>query len=364
MPSPLAIFALALVLALALAGLILWLRASLRELKPRPEDQQALAELRGQIGGLAQGTAQQMEALRSHVLQLQQHLTQSLHDTRKSMDDRLDGAARVMQGVNQNLGQLSEKTQRLAEIGRDIASLQDILRSPKLRGNVSELFLGDLLSQILPPDHYHLQYAFQGGETVDAVVKLKAGLVPVDAKFPLENFQRVLKAATDEEKRAARRTFVQDVKKHVDAITRKYIRPDEGTFDFALMYIPAENIYYETIIKDDDLNGEGALFGYALARRVIPVSPNSFYAYLQTILLGLKGLRVEESAREALDQLTRLHAEFGRFSEAFRLVGEHLDSSRKKYEEAGRRLDKVETKLAQIDGVVKGDTPPALGDGT
>lgn len=360
MSDPIAILVVALVLLLALAGLAVWLRASLRDLRPRPEDQQALAELRGQVGAIAQQGSQQMESLRQHVQQLQSQLIQSLGETRKAMDDRLDGAARVMQGVNQNLGQLSEKTQRLAEIGKDIASLQDILRSPKLRGNVGELFLGDLLAQILPPDHFRLQHTFQGGEMVDAIVVLKAGLVPVDAKFPLENFQRLVKAATEEEKKPARRMFMQDVKKHVDAIARKYIRPDEGTFDFALMYIPAENVYYETIIKDDDLGGDGALFEYALARRVIPVSPNSFYAYLQTILLGLKGMKVEESAREVIDHLARVHAEFGRFAEAFRLVGEHLDNSRKKYDEAGKRLDKVENKLAQIDGVVKGEPSAAL----
>lgn len=343
----------------ALFGLGLWLQARLRELKPRPEEQQALAEIKGQVGAFSM----QVESLRQTVTALQGQVVQSLDGTRRAMDERLDGAARVINDVRQNLGQLTEKTQRLAEIGKDIASLQDILRSPKLRGNIGELFLGDLLAQILPPDHFKLQHGFQGGETVDAVVALKAGLVPVDAKFPLENFQRVVKAESDDEKKVARRAFLQDVKKHVDAIAKKYIRPDEGTFDFALMYIPAENVYYETIIKDDDLGGDGALFEYALKKRVIPVSPNSFYAYLQTVLLGLKGMRIEESAREVIDQLSRVHVEFTRFGEAFRLVGAHLDNSRAKYDEAQKRLEKVDQKLAQIDGVVQGgDAPAALPD--
>ena len=137
----------------------------------------------------------------------------------------------------------------------------------------------------------------------------------------------------------------------MDAIAQKYIRTDEGTFDFALMYIPAENVYYEAIIKEEDLGTEGALFSYALARRVIPVSPNSFYAYLQTILLGLKGLRVEESAREIINHLARLNQEFDRFSDSFRLVGDHLENSLKKYEEAQKRLLKVEGKMDQLDGL-------------
>lgn len=351
MSDPLIIIALGLVLVI-LIGLILWLRAALRSLVPRPEDQQALGELRGQLNGVTQ-----------QVALLQSQVTQSLGDTRKAMDTRLDGAATVIKEVSRQLGQLSEKTQQLSDIGKDISSLQDILRSPKLRGNMGELFLGDLLSQILPPEHYQLQYTFQDGGKVDAVIRLQAGLVPVDAKFPLENFQRLVKTEAPEEKKALRRAFLQDVKKHVDAIATKYIRTDEGTFDFALMYIPAENVYYETIIKDDELGADGALFGYALARRVIPVSPNSFYAYLQTILLGLKGLRVEESAREIINHLARLNQEFDRFSESFRLVGDHMENALKKYEEAQKRLLKVEGKMEQLDGLAKLElTPPAAAE--
>jgi DNA recombination protein RmuC len=337
---------------LVLAGLALWLRSALRALAPRPEDQQALGELRGQLNGVTQ-----------HLALLQGQVTQSLGDTRKAMDVRLDGAAVVIKDVSRQLGQLSEKTQQLADIGKDIASLQDILRSPKLRGNMGELFLGDLLAQILPPEHYQVQYAFQDGGKVDAVIRLQAGLVPVDAKFPLENFQRLVKTESPEEKKALRRAFLQDVKKHIEAIATKYIRTDEGTFDFALMYVPAENVYYETIIKDDELGADGALFAHALARRVIPVSPNSFYAYLQTILLGLKGLRVEESAREIINHLARLNQEFDRFSESFRLVGDHLENALKKYEEAQKRLLKVEGKMEQLDGLAKLErSPPAVAE--
>ena len=350
------ILVLAIVLLGALLALGLWLKNVLLQASRRPEQDQALAELKGQVGAFSG----QVEGLRQSVATLQGQLVQSLDGTRRAMDSRLDNAAKVINDVRQNLGQLTEKTQRLAEIGKDIAGLQDILRSPKLRGNLGELFLGDLLSQILPPDHYRLQHGFQGGETVDAVVILKAGLVAVDAKFPLENFQRVVKADSDDERKLARRGFLQDVKKHVDAIAKKYIRPDEGTFDFALMYIPAENVYYETIIKDDELGGDGALFEYALKKRVIPVSPNSFYAYLQTVLLGLKGLRIEESARVVIDQLARVHAEVERFGESFRLVGEHLENARKKYDDAQKRLEKVDQKLAQIDGVAQGREPAAL----
>ena len=165
---------------------------------------------------------------------------------------------------------------------------------------------------------------------------------------------RLVAAATDEERAGLRTPFLRDVKKHVDAIAAKYIRPDEGTLPFALMYIPAENVYYETIIKDDDFGGEGQLLSYALQRRVVPVSPNSFYAYLQTILLGLKGLRVEESARAVLDNLDRLNGEFQKFAESFALVGRQMENARKNFEDAEKRLGKVSGKLGDLDGLVKG----------
>jgi DNA recombination protein RmuC len=333
----------------ALLAIAAWLSAQLRDLKSQPDQQHAMAEIRGQVTSFHQ----QLEGLRQSIAFLQGQVTQSLDGARQTIDQRLDGTTRVIIDLKRGLGELAERTRHLEEIGKDISSLQDILRSPKLRGSLGELFLGDLLAQILPPDHFRMQHTFAGGEKVDAVVILRAGLVPVDAKFPLENFRRILGAAGDEERKAARRMFLQDVKKHIDAIAKRYIRPDEGTFDFALMYIPAENVYYETIIKDDDFGGEGAIFEYALNRRVIPVSPNSFYAYLQTILLGLKGMRIEESARAVIDHLARVQNEFNRFAEAFRLVGVHLENALNKYQDSRMRLEKVDLKLSQIDGFIE-----------
>lgn len=333
----------AIVVGVVVIGAAVWIRASIARALAEPRSDQALALLQNQVNAL---NAQ---------------MSQALEQTRKSLDTRLDNAAQVIQGVSKQLGQLDESSKRIFEVGKDIAGLQEVLRSPKLRGNIGELLLSDLLSQILPPAHYEMQHPFRSGEIVDAVINLKTGLVPVDAKFPLENFKLVLNADTDDARKAARRVFMRDVKTHVDAIASKYIRTDEGTFDFALMYIPAENVYYETIIKDDELGGEMTLFSYALGKRVIPVSPNSFYAYLQTILLGLKGMRVEESAREMLNRLAGLRKEFERFDEAFRLVGQHLENSVKKYGEAEKRLGKLDGKMEQIDGVVKGLEPGGGG---
>ncbi|MEK7610813.1 MAG: DNA recombination protein RmuC [Patescibacteria group bacterium] len=268
-----------------------------------------------------------------------------------SLGQRLDNAARVVQEVSKGLGGLSEATKRILDVGKDISGLQEILRSPKLRGGLGELFLGDLLGQIFPPAHFSLQHRFKSGETVDAVIKLGKNLVPVDAKFPLENFKRLVgETPTEEERTVNKKKFIADVKKHIDAIADKYILPDEGTFDFALMYIPAENVYYEIIIKDEAIDTDKGLLNYAFTKRVIPVSPNSFYAYLQTILLGLKGIHIEARAQEILQSLGRLSGDFHRFQDEFEIVGKHLNNTKTKYEEADKRLAKFTDRLQLLTG--------------
>jgi DNA recombination protein RmuC len=297
---------------------------------------------------------QQLAQITNQVNTQLGQVTQQLQKSTGDLNTRLDNAARVVQEVSKGLGSLSEATQKVFLVGKDIASLQEILRSPKLRGGLGELFLGDLLAQIFPPAHYSLQHRFKSGEAVDAVIRIGESLVPVDAKFPLENFKRVVETASEEERKAARKKFLADVKKHIDAIAGKYILPDEGTFDFALMYIPAENVYYELIIKDEAVDTDKALLNYAFMRRVIPVSPNSFYAYLQTILLGLKGLHIEEQAQEILKNLARLSGDFKKFQEEFELVGRHLTNAKGKYDDADKRLDKFSDRLQALSGTEAG----------
>ncbi|MBN1880824.1 MAG: DNA recombination protein RmuC [Deltaproteobacteria bacterium] len=276
----------------------------------------------------------------------------SMERTRESVDQRL-------RNVTETLTGLEVAQQRIVAVGKDILELQDILKAPKLRGGFGEFLLADFLAQILPAEHVKTQYRFSTGEIVDAVIILRDGMVPVDAKFPMENFRKYIGADSDEEKKRAKKTFVGDVKKQVDEISEKYIRTDEGTFAFALMYIPAENIYYETIIRDEDLGGERSLLNYALAKNVIPVSPNSFYAYLQAIALGLKGMRIEEHAREMLGHLDRLKGDFTKFREDFEVLGTHLKNARNKYDDAGSKLGRFEDRLDDVGALGQGE-PPAI----
>lgn len=284
---------------------------------------------------------QQLNALQQRLDAFGDAVAKNLQDSTAQMNSRLDNAAKVV-------GDLREKVGQIHEVGKAASDLVNILRAPKLRGGMGELFLGDLLAQILPPEHFELQHRFKSGEAVDAVIQIGQRLVPVDAKFPLENFRRVVEGQTESERVAARKQFLRDLKKHVDAIAGKYILPDEGTYEFALMYVPAENVYYETIIKEDG-GEEHQLFSYALQKRVIPVSPNSFYAYLQTILLGLRGLKVERQAQEIMAALGRLRGDFEKLQENFRLVGRHLTNAGSSYADAEKSLTKFETKLNQVE---------------
>ncbi len=324
--------------------------------------QQQIDQLRGQFTQVLDNSTQlihqQLGQVLTNVNERLKESSEVLQQTQQSLGERLDNAARVVGNVQKSLGSLEEANRKIYEVGKDIASLQEILRAPKLRGGLGEFFLGDLLGQILPSDHYATQYAFRSGEKVDAVVKIGGSLVPVDSKFPLENFKRMLEGVAEDEKARAKRQFVADVKKHIDAIATKYILPDEGTYDFALMYIPAENVYYETIIKDDAAGGDRGLSQYALSKKVIPVSPNSFYAYLQAIVLGLKGMKIEERAKEIIQYLSRLEGDFSRFKEEFNLVGKHLGHAQSSYQGAEKRLDQFGQKLLAADTDKKGLPEP------
>jgi DNA recombination protein RmuC len=324
--------------------------------------QQQIDQLRGQVTQVVDSSTQlihqQLGQLLSNVNDRLKESSEVLQKTQQSLGERLDNAARVVGNVQKSLGSLQEANQKIYEVGKDIASLQEILRAPKLRGGLGEFFLEDLLAQILPAGHFTTQHAFRSGEKVDAVIKLGGSMVPVDSKFPLENFKRMLEAITDEEKGKWRKQFVADVKKHVDAIAAKYILPDEGTYDFALMYIPAENVYYETIIKDDASGNDKSLSTYALSKKVIPVSPNSFYAYLQAIVLGLKGMKIEERAREIIQYLSRLEGDFSRFKEEFNLVGKHLGHAQSSFQSADKRLEQFGQKLVSADADKKGLPEP------
>jgi DNA recombination protein RmuC len=303
--------------------------------------------LRGELGGLRVDTGAQLAERNAEVdrrlLGIVETMDRRLAELDRRVDGRLESANRMATEIHGRLGKLGEANTQMLERARDLAKLEQALRPPKARGGFGELLLANLLADTFPADKYTLQHGFKGGERVDAVIRLDRALVPVDAKFPLDNFHRVVEAESDAERETHAKQFGRDVKAHVDAIAQKYIRPDEGTYEFALMYLPAEAVYYELVCNR--LGGSASPLAYALERKVIPVSPSTLHAYLLVILLGFKGLQIEEHAREVMAYCAQLGKDFGRFREDFELVGTHLGRAQTKFTDAEKRLGRFETKL-------------------
>ncbi|MDF2753303.1 MAG: putative recombination protein [Gaiellaceae bacterium] len=256
-----------------------------------------------------------------------------------TMDRRLETAGKTTSAIHQQLGQLGQANAEILARANDLKKLEQALRPPKARGGFGELLLGNLLRDRLPQDSYQLQYGFKTGERVDAVIHVER-LVPIDAKFPLDNFERLADAETDDERALHEKAFARDLRNHVDAIATKYIRPDEGTYDFALMYLPSEGVYYELVCGKT-----GALLKYAHEKRVFPVSPTTFTSQLQVIALGLKGMQIEQRAHEVMAYVAQLQGDFDRFRDDFQVVGKHIGNAQSKFAEAEKRLDRFDTKL-------------------
>src|SRR4030067_104378 len=257
-----------------------------------------------------------LEEMRSSVDKSTETMQRRLDATNKAINERLDNAARVIAGVGKEVGQMSE-------IGRAMEDLQDFLRSPKLRGNIGEQVLKELLGQFLPTESFHLQFRFRTGEIVDAAIKTENGIIPIDSKFPLENFKNMVKAETENEKKVYEKEFGRDVKKHIDDIAKKYILPEEGTIDYALMYVPSEPVLYEIMSNIPELSD------YAHIKRVLPVSPSTFYAYMRAILMSFEGKKIEERARTILAALRGIKGDSEKFGEALRVLTKHINDTKK-----------------------------------
>ena len=324
------------VLILVVLGLLIWLIIS---------HSASREKLAGQATGIGL-LAQQFESLKAAQDRTSEALQKSLQTGQSAISQNLQSSQQVLSRLNSQIGELQGTNKQMLQVGTEVRRLQDILSGPKLRGQMGEWSLENLLSQILPKDSYELQYAFKDGKIVDALVHLADFTVPIDAKFPLPSFEAVLKAETEDEKTRARKQFQRDIIAHIDKIAADYIRPAEGTLDFALMFIPAENVYYETIVK---YAGETKdILQYALDKKVIPVSPNLLYAYLMTVVMGLHGLQIEEQAAEIRQNLKKLNASFADFIANWDVLGTHLRNAYGKYDEGQKKLDRFGLQLDQI----------------
>ena len=317
--------------------------------------------LRGELGAMREQTTTELTARNADVDRRLQGVIETmdrrLGELDTKVDRRLETSGKTTTQIHERLGEVTKATAELNERAKDLGRLEQALRPPKARGGFGELLLENLLRDRLPPSAYELQYTFTTGERVDAIIRAEQ-LVPIDAKFPLDNFERMVAAESEAEQQLGEKAFARDVKGHIDAIATKYIRPGEGTYDWALMYLPAEAIYYELVCGKT-----GALLSYAHERRVFPVSATTFSAYLQVIAFGLKGLQIERSAQEVIANLGALQTEYDRFKDEFELVGKHLSHAHGKFNDADKRLDKFEAKLeraSEMQVELGSPEPPAL----
>lgn len=310
---------------------------------------QVQGQLQSQMNNLRQQTSNDINQLTQQLNQRLQAHQEILSKTHETLGGRLDHHANIVKDVHGKLEGLLQATQGVMELKRDIVSLQETFRTPQYRGGVGEMLLEKLLKDALPPDLWELQHPFNDGNKVDAVLKMEGKLVPIDSKFPLDNFKKLISAKDEAEKKGAKRAFLLDVKKKIEDIAEKYIRPDEGTYDYAFMYIPAEGVYSE-ILTLDNSSGEG-LLDYAWKRKVFPVSPNTFWAHLQAIHFGLKALKIEEKAEEVIKGLQGLKIDFGKFKEDFETLGRHLKNSGQKFDDARKDLERFGDRLDRVESL-------------
>ncbi len=287
-------------LIILLIFIIFWLlNRKLTEIKDKTENDKTLIEWLKSMQVSLDGTNKNMVA--------------ALQRSSRDLNERLDKAAKYIAQVSKEVGQMSE-------IGRSMKDLQDFLKSPKLRGNIGEEVLKDLLNQLFPKNTFHLQYTFKSGEKVDAAIKTAAGILPIDSKFPMENFQKMVKFENETQKKQARKDFINDVRKHIRDIARKYILPEEGTMDLALMYIPSEAVYYE-IVNDPEITN------FARQSRIYPVSPTTLYAHLQMILLSFEGQKIEARSRQVFQLLRAVQKDYEKTEEVLAILGRHLTNA-------------------------------------
>ena len=299
----------------------------------------AVESLRASVDDLRQTSAAAMAEMRAEF-------QRTLGATEQQLVTQTSTTQRTLADVSRQLGALGEQSARIGELAKDIGSLQDLLRAPKPRGGFGELMLERLLRDCLPAAAYEVQYTFRDGSRVDAIVRYGGRIVPVDAKFPNESYTQIAAARDDAERRARRRAFLQQVRKHVDAVAR-YISPQDATIDFAFMYLPSEAIYYELTLGNESPD-EPDILAYCADRHVIPASPNTLLAYLQVVALGIRGLAMQERTLDLQRGIAQVRREFDALAELHDQLGRHLDNATKKFETTRNQLARASGAIEAI----------------
>lgn len=289
---------------------------------------------------------------------LQKQLDQKLTQSDKHMVDQFQESAKIIKDVTVKLTSLEKTNQQVGDIASELKTLQNVLQNPKQRGGMGEYYLQTVLENILPPGNFKLQYAFKNGDIVDAAVFIDKKILPVDSKFSLENYNRLIETTDKTKREALARSFKADLKHRIDE-TAKYIRANENTMDFAFMFIPSEAIYYDLLINKVGITNTSArdLLEYAFRdKNVIIVSPTTFMAYLQTVLQGLRSLQIEETAKEIQVRVGQLGKHIGAYETFMQKLGNSLGTTVNHYNVAHKELKKIDkdvVKIAQSEPVIE-----------
>lgn len=339
MPSEFYLLTALIVAALALA---VWLiNRKINQLSQKSETDENLLKIIENLQSVPEGLHKDIQS-QSRMLQevlgtTNKNISTSLQSSTRAMNERLDHAAKYISQVAKEVGQMSE-------LGQSMRDLQIFLQSPKLRGNIGEQVLKDLISQVFPKGSFFLQYTFKSGEKVDAAIKTSAGILPIDSKFPMENFRRISTAETKSEREKARRQFRKDVKKHIQDIAKKYVLTEEGTLDFAFMYLPSELVFHEVANDIDVLD-------FARKNRIYPVSPNTLYVHLQTVLLSFEGQKIETRSRQVFRLLRAIQKDYEKTEGTLQVLGRHINNAYNQFSNALQSFSLLGQKLSQTEAL-------------
>jgi len=289
--------------------------------------------------------------LQQQINQIAQAVDSKLSESNKNLQEQFKHSSDIVRNVTEKLTRLDETNRQVVGFADQLKSLQDILKNPKQRGILGEYYLETVLKNVLPPGSYQMQYGFSNGEIVDAVVFVDKRIIPIDSKFSLENYNRLIVTNDPAEKKRLETAFVNDLKLRIDE-TSKYVRPEEKTMDFAFMFIPSEAVYYDLLINKvgvitEDTNN---LIYYAGKKKVVVVSPTSFLAYLQTVLQGLRNQKISEQAASIIKEVERLNKHLFVYSEHFNRLGQHLDTTVSSFNKAKLEFGKVDKDVIKLTG--------------
>ncbi len=293
-----------------------------------------------------------MAMLQQQLSQVSQTLDAKLAESNRAMQEQFGQSFAVIKDVTQKLTELDSTNKQVVGFAQQLQSLENILKNPKQRGILGEYYLETVLKNVLPPQSFQMQYKFKNGEIVDAAVFVKDKIIPIDSKFSLENYNKIINEKDETRKRELEKIFKADLKMRIDE-TSKYIRPGEGTMEFALMFIPSEGIYYDLLINEVGAVKVNTrdLIEYAFTqKRVIIVSPTNFLAYLQTVLQGLRALQIEESAKEIRQRVEMLGKHLAAYNEYLNKLGSHLTTSVNAYNAAAKEFTKIDKDVLKITG--------------